>query len=528
MVIIEKGIIVLVLGLTFPNLVSCDWFSSISHMEDLIEEETDLVASLSHYIDKQEAKIRHLKRFVKQFDDITMQNAVDYLSHPVNQFRLFKRLAFEWDVIQDTVKENTSTEFVEKLSTKRVNFPDEKDVVGSAQALMRLQDTYKLEIHQLARGNVNGVQAIQMLRPRDWYDVGRIAFEMKDYYHCASWMVALSLMNETLFQSFTKFDVLNHASFCSVQLGDIETAYNASLEMTLIEPSHERNNKNFQYYSEMMKKSDVNLGISSSHQPLSALNPDDLRHYEALCRDEGTNLPAHIGSKLKCYLWTNHNNPRLILQPAKVEELWLSPQLIRFHDVLSDTQMESVKQLARPMLYRSTVNNPDTGKLEHAKYRVAKSAWLEDSDADVIGQVSRRIVDLTGLSLDSAEMLQVANYGVGGQYEPHYDFFGKHVAIDENSGNRIATFLIYLSDVTNGGSTVFLEPKVGVRPIRGSAAFWYNLDPAGVPDRRTRHAACPVLTGVKWVANKWIHEVGQEFKGRPCQLSRYSDNLVFA
>ena len=52
-------------------------------------------------------------------------------------------------------------------------------------------------------------------------------------------------------------------------------------------------------------------------------------------------------------------------------------------------------------LYRSTVNNPNTGKLEHAKYRVAKSAWLEDSDADVIGQVSRRIFDLTGLSLDS-------------------------------------------------------------------------------------------------------------------------------
>jgi len=29
--------------------------------------------------------------------------------------------------------------------------------------------------------------------------------------------------------------------------------------------------------------------------------------------------------------------------------------------------------------------------------------------------------------------------------------------------------------------------------------------------------ACPVLIGNKWVANKWIHERGQEFR-RPCSL----------
>lgn len=39
----------------------------------------------------------------------------------------------------------------------------------------------------------------------------------------------------------------------------------------------------------------------------------------------------------------------------------------------------------------------------------------------------------------------------------------------------------------------------------------------GEGDLRTRHAACPVLLGVKWVSNKWIHEKGQEFT-RPCGL----------
>ncbi|VDN54899.1 unnamed protein product [Dracunculus medinensis] len=43
---------------------------------------------------------------------------------------------------------------------------------------------------------------------------------------------------------------------------------------------------------------------------------------------------------------------------------------------------------------------------------------------------------------------------------------------------------------------------------------------SGEVDMRSRHAACPVLTGVKWVTNKWIHERGQEWR-RPCGLNQF-------
>jgi len=59
-------------------------------------------------------------------------------------------------------------------------------------------------------------------------------------------------------------------------------------------------------------------------------------------------------------------------------------------------------------LNRATVQNPLTGVLEHATYRVSKSAWLSDWECPAVEKVSRRISDLTGLSMETAEQLQVS------------------------------------------------------------------------------------------------------------------------
>ena len=66
------------------------------------------------------------------------------------------------------------------------------------------------------------------------------------------------------------------------------------------------------------------------------------------------------------------------------------------------------------------------------------------------------------------------------------------------SGNRIATWLFYESDVELGGATVFPSAGLTLWPKKGSAAFWYNLLKNGEGDEMTLHAACPVLAGTKW------------------------------
>lgn len=58
--------------------------------------------------------------------------------------------------------------------------------------------------------------------------------------------------------------------------------------------------------------------------------------------------------------------------------------------------------------------------------------------------------------------------------------------------------MVQMSDVLEGGATVFPNINVAVWPKKGSAAFWYNLHTSGEGDDLTKHAACPVLIGSKW------------------------------
>lgn len=223
--------------------------------------------------------------------------------------------------------------------------------------------------------------------------------------------------------------------------------------------------------------------------------------------------------RLKCYYKTGH--PLCTIKRCPIEVVFTNPDIMIFHQIMTDAEIDRVITISKPLLNRATVHNPVTGKLEFAQYRISKNCWLSGRHDPLIDRINRRMTALTGLHLDTAEDFQVQNYGLAGHYDPHFDFsrdLANSTLGELGTGNRIATVLLYMSDVEAGGATVF--PYVGARvmPSKGDAVFWHNLLQSGEGDYRTRHAGCPVLKGWKWVSNKWIHEAGNEFN-RPCAKS---------
>lgn len=67
---------------------------------------------------------------------------------------------------------------------------------------------------------------------------------------------------------------------------------------------------------------------------------------------------------------------------------------------------------------------------------------------------------------------------------------------------------MYLNDVEEGGGTNFPKLNLTVTPKTGRAVLWPSVmdrDP-NVRDVRTDHQAMPVIRGIKYGANAWIHQ----------------------
>uniref|UniRef100_A0A8C2FE12 procollagen-proline 4-dioxygenase n=1 Tax=Cyprinus carpio TaxID=7962 RepID=A0A8C2FE12_CYPCA len=506
---------ILLISLIKSSSAHSDVFTSIGHMTDLLFTEKDLVTSLKDYIRAEERKLEQVKQWAKKLDALTAtatQDPEGFLGHPVNAFKLMKRLNTEWGEVEDLVLKDMSDGFISNLTIQRQYFPNDEDQTGAAKALLRLQDTYQLDTQTISSGDLPGVTTSSpfksTLKVDDCFELGKIAYSDADYYHTELWMAqALKQLDEGEETSVDVVSVLDYLSYSVYQQGELERALEHTKRLLSVDPEHQRalgNLKYFDYQLAKQKKAEKEQSAKEESKKERVGKGEyfpEKRKYEQLCRGQGVRMTPRRQSRLFCRYYNNNRHPFYMIGPVKQEDEWDRPRIMRYHDIITEKEMEKVKELAKPRLRRATVHDPQTGKLTTAQYRVSKSAWLVAHEHPVVDRINQRIEDITGLDVKTAEELQVANYGVGGQYEPHFDF-GRKDEPDAfkalGTGNRIATWLFYMSDVTAGGATVFPEVGATVKPMKGTAVFWYNLFSSGEGDYSTRHAACPVLLGNKW------------------------------
>ncbi|KAK9820337.1 hypothetical protein WJX72_009156 [[Myrmecia] bisecta] len=207
-----------------------------------------------------------------------------------------------------------------------------------------------------------------------------------------------------------------------------------------------------------------------------------------------------------------------------VESLSWEPRAYLYHNFLSEEECDHLIALGKPSMTKSTVVDSVTGKPMSSTVRTSSGMFLNRGQDPTVKAIEQRIAMYSQIPASQGEGMQILHYEKTEKYESHYDYFHDEVN-KQNGGQRVATMLMYLSDVEEGGETVFpnssekptkgdphfsecAQRGVAVKPRKGDALLFYSLTLAGGMDPSSLHGGCPVISGDKWSATKWmrVHE----------------------
>ncbi|XP_009335795.2 probable prolyl 4-hydroxylase 7 [Pyrus x bretschneideri] len=208
--------------------------------------------------------------------------------------------------------------------------------------------------------------------------------------------------------------------------------------------------------------------------------------------------------------------------PTRVSQLSWRPRAFLHKGFLSEEECDHLIEIAKDKLEKSMVADNESGQSMESEVRTSSGMFLLKAQDEIVANIEARIAAWTFLPVENGESIQILHYEHGQKYEPHFDYF-QDKTNQELGGHRVATVLMYLSNVEKGGETVFpnsegklSQPKdddmsdcakdgYSVKPYKGDALLFFSLHPNATTDPSSLHGSCPVIAGEKWSATKWIH-----------------------
>jgi prolyl 4-hydroxylase len=195
--------------------------------------------------------------------------------------------------------------------------------------------------------------------------------------------------------------------------------------------------------------------------------------------------------------------PRMIsdaeVRYAKRDVLSGEPHIEVVKALLGPEECAYLMRRGEPLLRPSLVFDPAVPEGRPDPIRTSHGAAFLPHDADlVIRRINRRLAIASGTDEHQGEALYVMRYTPGQQYRPHHD------ALPGLKSPRVMTAIAYLNSDYEGGATDFPDLSISIRGEAGDVLIFHNLDAAGCPHPRMRHAGQPVTHGAKWIATRWI------------------------
>lgn len=202
------------------------------------------------------------------------------------------------------------------------------------------------------------------------------------------------------------------------------------------------------------------------------------------------------------------------------------PRALYFPNFATKEQCEHIMALVKKNLAPSSLALRKGETVENTKDIRTSSGTFVSANEDKSGTldfIEEKIAKATMIPRSHGEAFNVLRYEIGQKYNCHYDVFNPEEYGPQKS-QRVASVLLYLSNVEEGGETMFpfensqnigtgydYKKCIGlkVKPRQGDALLFYSTFINGTIDTTSLHGSCPVIKGQKWVATKWIRDQEQ-------------------
>ncbi|MDR7050295.1 prolyl 4-hydroxylase [Duganella sp. 3397] len=237
---------------------------------------------------------------------------------------------------------------------------------------------------------------------------------------------------------------------------------------------------------------------------------------EAVRQRGGADAGASIFTPAQVMPFIDTTRNKIVVDQREVEILFVlkSPQVILLGNVLGTEECDAIvahcESGSSSGYSRSTVTGADDGSSVVHEGRTSEMAFIERGKVDIAERIERRLAALAHWPAECGEPFQLQKYASTQEYRPHYDWLDPdttgHRSHLARGGQRLATFILYLTEVEQGGGTIFPGLGLEVYPKKGSALWFLNTDSNHQPDRQTLHGGAPVVTGTKIIANKWLRQ----------------------
>jgi len=181
-------------------------------------------------------------------------------------------------------------------------------------------------------------------------------------------------------------------------------------------------------------------------------------------------------------------------------------QLYKINNFLNNEECKKLIQIINTNLIKSQLTNKDE---PDKKFRTSSTHFF-NMNYSLVEYVNNKICNIMKISKNKCEKLQGQKYVIGEEFKEHLDYFSKDKEYNHlhliNGGQRTWTFMIYLNDVKEGGETEFTQIDITIKPKKGMALIWNNLNDNNNENIYTKHRGKPIITGEKYIITTWFRQ----------------------